>query len=120
MLAELRKMFEKPPAVEIYDLVDALHSCKQAPEKGERQRTYSSLFYNTNGRDNKPKPQVNTKYKGKFAGALEEELPFLKSRVRANKKIKSPVAAFQDLREESETILWVSKSASGQWNTSSC
>ncbi|GJY80741.1 retrotransposon protein, putative, ty1-copia subclass [Tanacetum coccineum] len=31
MLAELRKMFEKPPAVEIYDLVDALHSCKQAP-----------------------------------------------------------------------------------------
>ncbi|GJV45154.1 hypothetical protein Tco_1429690 [Tanacetum coccineum] len=33
MLAELRKMFEKPPAVEIYDLVDALHSCKQAPGK---------------------------------------------------------------------------------------
>ncbi|GJT33166.1 retrotransposon protein, putative, ty1-copia subclass [Tanacetum coccineum] len=31
MLAELRKMFEKPPAVEIYDLVDSLHSCKQAP-----------------------------------------------------------------------------------------
>nr|GFA85689.1 hypothetical protein [Tanacetum cinerariifolium] len=30
MLAELRKMFEKPPAVEIYDLVDALHSCRQA------------------------------------------------------------------------------------------
>ncbi|GJR63276.1 putative RNA-directed DNA polymerase [Tanacetum coccineum] len=30
MLAELRKMFEKPPAVEIYDLVDTLHSCKQA------------------------------------------------------------------------------------------
>ncbi|GJZ48838.1 zinc finger, CCHC-type containing protein, partial [Tanacetum coccineum] len=33
MLAELRKMFEKPPAVEIYDLVDALHSCRQAPGK---------------------------------------------------------------------------------------
>nr|GFA13244.1 hypothetical protein [Tanacetum cinerariifolium] len=33
MLAELKKMFEKPPAVEIYDLVDALHSCKQAPGK---------------------------------------------------------------------------------------
>ncbi|GKC66998.1 hypothetical protein Tco_1099596, partial [Tanacetum coccineum] len=33
MLAELQKMFEKPPAVEIYDLVDALHSCKQAPGK---------------------------------------------------------------------------------------
>ncbi|GJV60337.1 retrotransposon protein, putative, ty1-copia subclass [Tanacetum coccineum] len=26
-------MFEKPPAVEIYDLVDTLHSCKQAPGK---------------------------------------------------------------------------------------
>ncbi|GJV98312.1 retrotransposon protein, putative, ty1-copia subclass [Tanacetum coccineum] len=33
MLDELRIMFEKPPAVEIYDLVDTLHSCKQAPEK---------------------------------------------------------------------------------------
>nr|GEY92391.1 hypothetical protein [Tanacetum cinerariifolium] len=29
MLAELQKMFEKPPVVEIYDLVDALHSCRQ-------------------------------------------------------------------------------------------
>nr|GFC10095.1 hypothetical protein [Tanacetum cinerariifolium] len=33
MLAELKKMFEKPQAVEIYDLMDALHSCKQAPGK---------------------------------------------------------------------------------------
>ena len=33
MLNELIKMFEKPPAVEIYDLVDSLHSCKQAPGK---------------------------------------------------------------------------------------
>nr|GFC46675.1 hypothetical protein [Tanacetum cinerariifolium] len=33
MLAELRKMFEKPHAIEIYDLVDALHSCRQAPGK---------------------------------------------------------------------------------------
>ncbi|GJT97502.1 retrotransposon protein, putative, ty1-copia subclass [Tanacetum coccineum] len=33
MLTELRKMFEKPLAVEIYDLVDTLHSCKQAPGK---------------------------------------------------------------------------------------
>nr|GFB91795.1 hypothetical protein [Tanacetum cinerariifolium] len=33
MLVELRKMFEKPPAVEIYDLVDALHSCRQSPGK---------------------------------------------------------------------------------------
>ncbi|GJU41060.1 hypothetical protein Tco_1194017 [Tanacetum coccineum] len=33
MLDELRRMFEKPQAVEIYDLVDSLHSCKQAPGK---------------------------------------------------------------------------------------
>ncbi|GJY52932.1 hypothetical protein Tco_0444596 [Tanacetum coccineum] len=33
MLNEHRKMFEKPPAVKIYDLVDTLHSCKQAPRK---------------------------------------------------------------------------------------
>ncbi|GJR99781.1 retrotransposon protein, putative, ty1-copia subclass [Tanacetum coccineum] len=33
MLVKLQKMFEKPPAVEIYDLVDALHSCRQAPGK---------------------------------------------------------------------------------------
>ncbi|GKF13743.1 hypothetical protein Tco_0055205 [Tanacetum coccineum] len=33
MLNELRKMFEKPPTIEIYDLVDTLHSCKQAPGK---------------------------------------------------------------------------------------
>lgn len=32
MLAELIKMFEKPQAVE-NDLVDTLHSCKQAPGK---------------------------------------------------------------------------------------
>nr|GEZ93064.1 hypothetical protein [Tanacetum cinerariifolium] len=33
MLAELKKMFEKSQAVEIYDLVDALHSYKQASGK---------------------------------------------------------------------------------------
>nr|GEZ96415.1 hypothetical protein [Tanacetum cinerariifolium] len=32
MLAELQKIFEKPPAVEIYDVVDALQSCRQAHE----------------------------------------------------------------------------------------
>nr|GEX23130.1 hypothetical protein [Tanacetum cinerariifolium] len=48
MLAKLQKMFEKPPVVEIYDLVDALYSCRQAL-----------------GRDNKPKPQANKKVKGK-------------------------------------------------------
>ncbi|GJV87380.1 zinc finger, CCHC-type containing protein [Tanacetum coccineum] len=33
MLNKLIKMFEKPQAVEIYDLVDTLHICKQAPRK---------------------------------------------------------------------------------------
>ena len=33
MLNELRRMFEKPAAVEIYDLIDALHSCKQEDGK---------------------------------------------------------------------------------------
>nr|GEX44415.1 retrotransposon protein, putative, Ty1-copia subclass [Tanacetum cinerariifolium] len=51
MLTELKKMFEKPQAVEIYDLVDALHSCKQAPGKS--------------GRENKTKPQANKKDKSK-------------------------------------------------------
>ncbi|GJU40215.1 putative RNA-directed DNA polymerase [Tanacetum coccineum] len=36
MLDELRRMFEKPKAVEIYDLVDTLHSCKQAPGKSNK------------------------------------------------------------------------------------
>ncbi|GJR48932.1 retrotransposon protein, putative, ty1-copia subclass [Tanacetum coccineum] len=33
MRDELRRMFVKPKAVEIYDMVDTLHSCKQALEK---------------------------------------------------------------------------------------
>ncbi|GJX65122.1 putative reverse transcriptase domain-containing protein [Tanacetum coccineum] len=43
MLAELQKMFEKPPAIEIYDPVDALHSCKQAP--GYPKETMGYYFY---------------------------------------------------------------------------
>nr|GEV52139.1 hypothetical protein [Tanacetum cinerariifolium] len=35
MLDELKKMFEKPQAVEIYDLLDALHSYKQASRRSE-------------------------------------------------------------------------------------
>ncbi|GJW85146.1 hypothetical protein Tco_0158291 [Tanacetum coccineum] len=33
MLDELKRMFEKPKAIEIYNLVDTQHSCKQAPVK---------------------------------------------------------------------------------------
>nr|GEZ88761.1 hypothetical protein [Tanacetum cinerariifolium] len=76
MLAEIKKMFEKPQAVEIYDLVDALHSCKQAPGKSmsahvlemkgfERQGPYTLSTYHKKGRENKPKPQANKKDKSK-------------------------------------------------------
>ncbi|GKA02463.1 hypothetical protein Tco_0675128, partial [Tanacetum coccineum] len=44
MLNELRKMFEKPTAVEIYDLVDTLHSCKQAPVSKEYERYVFSVW----------------------------------------------------------------------------
>nr|GFD06817.1 hypothetical protein [Tanacetum cinerariifolium] len=69
-------MFEKPHAVEIYDLVDALHSCRQAPGKPvskhvlEMKGLMDQLHtlekpYDNDGRDNKPKPQANKKVKGK-------------------------------------------------------
>ncbi|GJW67374.1 retrotransposon protein, putative, ty1-copia subclass [Tanacetum coccineum] len=53
MLNELRKMFEKPPAVEIYDLVDTLHSCKQAPGK--------SWLFNPKPKQNPPQKKENPK-----------------------------------------------------------
>nr|GEX36765.1 hypothetical protein [Tanacetum cinerariifolium] len=94
MLAELRKMFEKPSAVEIYDLVDALYSCRQALDFGDFVRNFnmhcigktvtelhallidfekglkdkaptSQVFTIQKGRDNKPKSQANKKVKGK-------------------------------------------------------
>ncbi|GJR85109.1 retrotransposon protein, putative, ty1-copia subclass [Tanacetum coccineum] len=89
MLNELRKMFEKPPAVEIYDLVDTLHSCKQAPgksvsahvlemkvsdlhallidfKKGLKDKAPTpQVLAIQKGRVNKPKPQANKKGKGK-------------------------------------------------------
>ncbi|GKA19579.1 zinc finger, CCHC-type containing protein [Tanacetum coccineum] len=85
-------MFEKPPAVEIYDLVDALHSCNRAPVNpfvkprngNEKDSLYQlhtlgnhydndyrykaptpQVFTIQKGRDNKPKPQANKKVKGK-------------------------------------------------------
>nr|GEX93460.1 hypothetical protein [Tanacetum cinerariifolium] len=57
MLAELQKMFEKPPAVEIYDLVDALHSCRQAPVT----ELHALLIDFEKGlKDKAPTPQVFT------------------------------------------------------------
>ena len=29
MITELRRMYEKPPAAELYDLIDSVHGCKQ-------------------------------------------------------------------------------------------
>nr|GEV29209.1 hypothetical protein [Tanacetum cinerariifolium] len=45
MLAELKKMFEKPQAVQIYDLVDALHNCKQASGKSVRAHVLEMKGY---------------------------------------------------------------------------
>ncbi|GJS41136.1 retrotransposon protein, putative, ty1-copia subclass [Tanacetum coccineum] len=67
------KMFEKPPAVEIYDLVDALHSCKQAPGKpvSEHVLEMKGLMdqLHTLG-----KPYDND-MAANYQQALEEELP---------------------------------------------
>ncbi|GJV97531.1 tryptophan aminotransferase-related protein 3-like protein [Tanacetum coccineum] len=62
MLAELRKMFEKPPAVEIYDLVDTLHSCKQAPGKSSLNKDFGDMCHPTPQRYliQKVRKQVNT------------------------------------------------------------
>nr|GEW27108.1 hypothetical protein [Tanacetum cinerariifolium] len=48
MLAELRKMFEKPPAVEIYDLVDALHSSRQALVNPSLNKDFGDFVRNFN------------------------------------------------------------------------
>ncbi|GJU70026.1 zinc finger, CCHC-type containing protein [Tanacetum coccineum] len=65
MLDELKKMFEKPPAVEIYDLVDTLHSCKQALGKSLYGQANPQVLAIQKGRVNKPKPQANKKGKSK-------------------------------------------------------
>nr|GFB60892.1 hypothetical protein [Tanacetum cinerariifolium] len=95
MLAELKKMFEKPQAVEIYDLMDALHSCKSFNkdfgnfvrnfnmhcvgktvtelhallidyEKGLKDKALTpQVLTIQKGRENKPKPQANKKDKSK-------------------------------------------------------
>nr|GEX74029.1 hypothetical protein [Tanacetum cinerariifolium] len=69
MLAELNKMFEKTQAVEIYDLVDALHSYKQALGKSVSAHVLEM-------KDLSPLPRSWT---------LEEELPSLPRRVAKNK-----------------------------------
>ncbi|GJX54181.1 hypothetical protein Tco_0282550 [Tanacetum coccineum] len=67
MLAELRKMFEKPPAVEIYDLVDTLHSCKQAPGKSglkDKSPLLTQVFSIQKGRITSQNPETSRRKEG--------------------------------------------------------
>ncbi|GJS69054.1 putative RNA-directed DNA polymerase [Tanacetum coccineum] len=101
MLAELRKMFEKPPAVEIYDLVDTLHSCKQAPGKSVSEHVLemkglidqlhtlgkpydNDMAVNLINRDNKSKPQGNKQKKGK--GKADKNKQVVPSQPKPNPK----------------------------------
>nr|GFC44533.1 hypothetical protein [Tanacetum cinerariifolium] len=58
------KKHSNPPAVEIYDLADALHSCRQPLGLKDKAPT-PQVFTIQKGRDNKPKPQANKMVKGK-------------------------------------------------------
>ncbi|GJW52189.1 retrotransposon protein, putative, ty1-copia subclass [Tanacetum coccineum] len=103
MLAELRKMFEKPPAVEIYDLVDALHSCKQAPEGNTNKDSLSPLprcwalkrelsFIPNKDQDCPPLPRC-------WAIGRGTALFISKSCVQIRRSL-SPVLQFQGFKEE--------------------
>ncbi|GJV23917.1 hypothetical protein Tco_1376612 [Tanacetum coccineum] len=107
---ELRKMFEKPPAVEIYDLVDALHSCRQAP--GVPLKVFSDLVRNIialrwdDRRENKRKQRKRTR-RSKARKLIQNNLSPLPrcwalergtallyiEELRANKKKSEPGAA---------------------------
>ncbi|GJY55808.1 retrotransposon protein, putative, ty1-copia subclass [Tanacetum coccineum] len=111
MLAELRKMFEKPPAVEIYDLVDALHSCRQAPGKpvSEHVLEMKGLMdqLHTLGKpyDNDMAPKTNplkrkenpnkdqAYYHCHVAGHWKRNCPLYLEELHANKKKSKPSAA---------------------------
>lgn len=45
MLQELQKTYEKAPAVELYDLIDALHSWKQVEGKHVRDHVLEMKNY---------------------------------------------------------------------------
>ena len=45
MINELRRMFEKPPAAELYDLIESLHNCKQEAGKSVSAHFLSMKYY---------------------------------------------------------------------------
>nr|GEZ93244.1 zinc finger, CCHC-type [Tanacetum cinerariifolium] len=91
-------MFEKPPAVEIYDLVDALHSCRQAPGKpiSEHVLEMKGLMdqLHTLGKpyDNDMAVNLINKSINKDFGDFRN-CPLYLEELRANKKKSEPSAA---------------------------
>ena len=45
MINELRRMFEKPPAAELYDLIESLHNCKKEAGKSVSAHFLSMKYY---------------------------------------------------------------------------
>ncbi|GKB45343.1 retrotransposon protein, putative, ty1-copia subclass [Tanacetum coccineum] len=123
MLAELRKCIEKPPAVEIYDLVDALHSCRQAPGKpvSEHVLKMKGLMdqLHTLGKPYDNDMAVNLINRSLNKDFGDFELPSLYRRVAANKTKSEPGAAVQEFKKKElsygDQYLQV-----GQWKPSSC
>ncbi|GJU26907.1 hypothetical protein Tco_1165528 [Tanacetum coccineum] len=124
MLAELRKMFEKPPAVEIYDLVDTLHSCKQAPGKSVSEHVLemkglmdqlhtlgkpydNDMAVELNQQENPNKDQSFSPLPHDWA--LEEELPslFFEEMRAIRKEVLSIVLQVQGFNAERETSLGI-------------
>ncbi|GJX28785.1 zinc finger, CCHC-type containing protein [Tanacetum coccineum] len=75
-------MFEKPPAVEIYDLVDTLHSCKQAPGKSPNPKKR---------KENPNKDQAC--HHCHMTGHWKRNCPLYLEELRANKKKSEHSAA---------------------------
>nr|GEV85815.1 zinc finger, CCHC-type [Tanacetum cinerariifolium] len=102
IMAELRKMFEKPPAVEIYDLVDALHSCRQAPGKPVKGKSKADKNNQVVPYQPKPKPnplkRTENPNEGQachhchIVGHWKRNCPLYLEELRANKK-SEPSAA---------------------------
>ncbi|GJV27676.1 retrotransposon protein, putative, ty1-copia subclass [Tanacetum coccineum] len=102
MLAELQKMFEKPPAVEIYDLVDALHSCNSPSKNPSLNKDFGDFVRNFNMHCvGKTVTELHALHQAcspwPRCWALEGGLPSLYRRVRANKKRLSRCLQFQNL-----------------------
>nr|GEZ76723.1 zinc finger, CCHC-type [Tanacetum cinerariifolium] len=96
-------MFEKPPAVEIYDLVDTLHSCRQAPGKpvkckGKADKNKQVVPYQPKSKPNPLKRKENPNkdqacHHCHVVGHWKRNCPLYLEELRANKKKSEPSAA---------------------------